>query len=540
MHLNTYFFRTFVKKMSMKKSLVVLSIILLSVSSIAQQITLNQLTGVENKNAVPVRNVNAIVQVLDSTIDYVYNSGWEFTEKEITTVRHWESGFPYEKIAYFYDAGVWNEFIKYHLEWYDSVMYKMYTVLPWNSFLLDWGNDTIMHYCFTNYESTQLGMMYNDISFMMAYDFNTNQLTGGGKIIPVMYNDTLYEKYYVYDYNDASGIWEPGAKYQFTYTTEGLVQTLLHQDYNSATSLYENVDHKFFAYSGTDKLIEVNQNWITDHWENDSKIEYTYNASNQNEYKISYTWDNVNDEWDIVDRHVYTYSGNDLTIDAYQVYNGSSYNNSYRLVYTYDGNGNVLTRRQDLYPGSWEYNSLLEYTYNSNNDRLTLKSSNWIGGAWVNSYLYTYTYNSNFDLTEQLYQTWSGSAWVNVDKYENTYDAYYNRTEHVFSTWSGSAWEYDNKTEYYWSQYDANGISELFNSSMNVFPNPSSGLINIDQVDDHFNMLSVYDESGKIVMTKEINGHHEMINLKQFGTGIFIITLSNEFGESESRKLMVY
>ncbi|MBN2727702.1 MAG: T9SS type A sorting domain-containing protein [Bacteroidales bacterium] len=531
----------------MKKIIILSGLFLILISAMAQNTSNNSVFNIDNQNEIPVKSTAAIVQVLDSTIDYTYNSGWEYTEKEIVNIRHWESGYPWETLFYAFDGGVWNPFIKAHINWYDSITYQTYNLYPWNSFMLDWNPDALAHYSFAQHQTSQFGQVYNDVSFMMSYDFSVNQFTGGTKIRPTMHNDTLYDSYSLDDYNVATSLWEPNETYIFTYTPEGLIKTILHKAYNTITSSYENLRYQVSAYSGTNILLNVEQNWLVDHWENNVKTEYSYNGNNQISSKTKYIWNNITEEWDPEGRHLYTYSVNDLVNDTYQSYSGVSYDYSYRNLYTYDVSGNMLSRQYDSYTGGvWVNGILYEYTFNSNNDRLTYKKSNWNSGlnTWVNSILNTYTYNANFNLTQQLYQSWDLGllSWVNVEKYDYTFDANFNKTKKEFSNWDniGGVWEYADKTEYFWSQYDANSVQEIFINPMNVFPNPSNGLININIENDIYNTLTICDNNGKTVLVKSINGREEQIDLTQYGKGYYMITLSNEYGESESRKLMVY
>ncbi len=74
-----------------------------------------------------------------------------------------------------------------------------------------------------------------------------------------------------------------------------------------------------------------------------------------------------------------------------------------------------------------------------------------------------------------------------------------------------------------------------------AFPNPSKGLVNIElsNWDDVEISLSVFDVLGKSVLNKKIYQKSTQLNLTQFNTGIYLISVDNVCGSVSTFKLIL-
>ncbi|UII35137.1 PKD domain-containing protein [Fulvivirga ulvae] len=80
------------------------------------------------------------------------------------------------------------------------------------------------------------------------------------------------------------------------------------------------------------------------------------------------------------------------------------------------------------------------------------------------------------------------------------------------------------------------GLEDLLKSGdLNVFPNPTSGVLNIKQ-DGRFNRMTIYNLMGQVVLTKDIIFHNEVVTLSFLQPGQYILELT---GKSESVKVNI-
>lgn len=84
----------------------------------------------------------------------------------------------------------------------------------------------------------------------------------------------------------------------------------------------------------------------------------------------------------------------------------------------------------------------------------------------------------------------------------------------------------DNDTQdgYYLNAVTSISENELNSIEFNVFPNPSTGLFNI-QSEELINSVEVFDISGKVILTKNSNGISS-IDLNQFNTGFYFVKVN--------------
>ena len=76
-------------------------------------------------------------------------------------------------------------------------------------------------------------------------------------------------------------------------------------------------------------------------------------------------------------------------------------------------------------------------------------------------------------------------------------------------------------------QVTANNIVDFGYGTVNVYPNPSAGMINI--INCQGSQFEIHDVTGRILMAGKINNSSEQINIEEFATGnLFIRFYDNE------------
>jgi hypothetical protein len=71
----------------------------------------------------------------------------------------------------------------------------------------------------------------------------------------------------------------------------------------------------------------------------------------------------------------------------------------------------------------------------------------------------------------------------------------------------------------------SSGLSEL--SNLKIYPNPTSGLLNINGLDAG-NRIQIYNNQGKLIREFETQSYYETIKLENVPDGIFLIVISDE------------
>ncbi len=320
----------------------------------------------------------------------------------------------------------------------------------------------------------------------------------------------------------------------------------------------------------------TNQAWdsASASWKNVDKYVYFYDASNKVTNVIYQTWGGAS--WTNVSQHLYSYTSTGLVFsDQLGTWNGSGFDAVSQTTYYYDASNNVLQEISNAFP--LVYTTQYTYTYNSSNKMLTKTSWNWGGSSFVELDKTTYTYNDTTGaLVNKLYQTknattsswdnqmltlyssftamyspliqinqtWDTSAggfWKNRLRYDYTYNTRNQMTSSVAESWNiAGFWEYVNgdlKNNYYYQEYTA-GINdaEATNGSVNVYPVPAQGFINIDVNWNNAQKFSVvvYDINGRVVRNVSFPAatkYSTSINTENLADGNYVVRVIGEQGQ---------
>ncbi|SEP89610.1 S8 family serine peptidase [Flavobacterium urocaniciphilum] len=83
-------------------------------------------------------------------------------------------------------------------------------------------------------------------------------------------------------------------------------------------------------------------------------------------------------------------------------------------------------------------------------------------------------------------------------------------------------------------------IEDNMLSELKIYPNPTSGIINIDLgsiVLDNKSVIKLYDIQGRMITTKEMNSSVDQLNISDLSEGVYMITIEN--GSSKTTKKIV-
>ena len=72
------------------------------------------------------------------------------------------------------------------------------------------------------------------------------------------------------------------------------------------------------------------------------------------------------------------------------------------------------------------------------------------------------------------------------------------------------------------------GVDEVLSASINVYPNPSNGMFNVDfsELNSLRGSISVLDATGRVIFSKEIVNTKEEINLVTLAKGSYMVQIN--------------
>ena len=292
-------------------------------------------------------------------------------------------------------------------------------------------------------------------------------------------------------------------------------------------------------------LVIVTYKWKNNTWKDTLKEEYIYNNNLLTE-KILYV--NVNNTWQYLSKHEFTYDTNEnLVLEIFYYWDNANWINSTKTEYTYDISNNLISSIYYEYLFSWAPITKLEYSYDSSNNLITTITYNWVSN-WENYWKTEYSYNSYGDMIQYIRYSWDSqsNSWLQGYKVERTYDNNYTFDDLILPIsinydlfshkllneisyqWDNNLWINNTNIQYYYSNFNNLGISDVNTNNFNLYPNPAHDFIYIDLVNSCSENVSfkLYDLLGNKILETQLNKNNK-IDIAGLNTGIYIFQINN-------------
>ncbi len=412
--------------------------------------------------------------IIDSTWFYLadtYGQSWFNNERhKVTETDNWGNFISATTFQFDTIANLWFANQTYEATYSDSVTTSFWSAHVWDSHAVKWRMSDSISY-------NPVGVP--TISWYKAWDPFKYRFSRGQRVIYSYQSDDL-ETRYVQKFDTLTGNWKYDKKYAYSYNADGLLENELIMEWDDASSSYKEYLSIGYSYND-DQLIEseITQLWDQNNqWEDSLKIEYEYYEANNKLKQKSRSYWAVNAVWEDYNRILY------------------SYNESLRPV-------EALTQMWDDF-----------------------------GNEWFNSSIILYEYNSQGLRSEVLYRFWDTYGyWIDLSKYLYSYDEDGNRTEFLFKTWDyvNNKWLDFYKDYNYWSEFVPIGLNEISNVGVQLYPNPTGGLINLvfdKNVKNGF--AAIFSMDGKLLLNQIIQGNESHFNLGALPQGKYILTINRE------------
>lgn len=237
-----------------------------------------------------------------------------------------------------------------------------------------------------------------------------------------------------------------------TFDAQGNQLTELRQINNSGT--WNNNRLKTITYNSNNKvLVYLEQlfNAGTSAWDNSKKYENSYTGANLVD-TISSTWNPSSSIWEENARISYTYTTQGKVASAIVKLQGVNNN---KVEYTYDASQNETKKEFFGWSsGAWIPNSKEERTYNANNKVSTLTNFGYNQGTmtYTNGQQFAYTYDANNNETQREGRDWNGSAYTATIRFGTTWSN--GKIAGTFVSANQGTWTTVEQSFY---AYDANG-----------------------------------------------------------------------------------
>jgi hypothetical protein len=281
-------------------------------------------------------------------------------------------------------------------------------------------------------------------------------------------------------------------------------------------------------------------------WFGGSKIISEYDVNGNRTLYKQIDWNPIDKIWGYQYIIHYNYDSLNKVISQIDTnHNGQDYS-VYKTDYLYDDYGNILNSNMSRLQNSiWTPNSKYDYFIDSVDMSIFSISSIWDEG--INNYTKSskqiYSFENNGKTKVISNYSWNNITWVLVTRdvftfndpefnEEIAYPAGVSFIKQPISTIlsqhrSDSNWQNIALQTYYYSPFKAStSTSELTETNINIYPNPSNGIVNIN-TNEIIESINITDVNGKLIHHQTCNSP---IDLSQHVKGIYFMNIISEKG----------
>ncbi|TXD46551.1 T9SS type A sorting domain-containing protein [Polaribacter sp. IC073] len=354
------------------------------------------------------------------------------------------------------------------------------------------------------------------------------------------------------EYEDG-GIWKKSYQKVYGYNN-GYLSNQTYQNWNESNAAWTNVDDISYTYNSNNELtksIEREWNVNTSSYVNGIKSEYTYNTNGNVSEFMDYKW--TNNQWLVAAKFQINYNTNNKISDGIGYkWNGTAFVLEDRTILSYNGNNTIAHYVYEEWDGAnWQKSDKTTFSYTASNKVSLELSKIWDGTMYVDDDKSEYVYDGNGNVINEKNSYIDNGVWVVGGNETVTYDTSKLMSSfiHPFADSTGldylftgnpyinkiltSSYSNTDRTTYYYGNATAS-VNDFALADFAVYPNPTKGVLRID--DSNFTLINieVFNIIGKKVFTSSTNELH----LNKLVNGVYMLKIRDENGNFAIRKVL--
>lgn len=334
--------------------------------------------------------------------------------------------------------------------------------------------------------------------------------------------EDIYEVY-------SANVWQiqMASQYIYTYDASNHLIDYISQNWNTASQSWIDFHHQTgFSYDASGNCTQYEEQFkLGANWVNMDRFSYTY----------------VNNEpVDVLTEH---WNGT-AYVNAERMVNIT--------WHVWDGINSAQTAITSCTIQNWVSNTWLPWdrvnvAYDNYGGSVEIDQS-YNGSTWDNTYRIKTNYDQQSNYTGNSLELWSAPVWdlYSEDKIINTYDADFNFTQQIWQYWDDFASQMINVEKRVYDGYQIYaGMDERdYSDHIRVYPNPCSEYVEFSFDDKSLSgaedmKLLLFDQNGRMLKETTFNVFHSRLSLEQVSPGLYFYELRSLGKSLKKEKLLV-
>ena len=337
--------------------------------------------------------------------------------------------------------------------------------------------------------------------------------------------------------NSSMSGWAPSGKKEYTYNSSGEKDLEIYYDWNSPFGEWTYVNKYQYSYDDMDRLTNIfSHKWVPDlnQWLNRNNSQFSYDENGNRIKMISSIWDQDEEEWSYFAMEVDTFDQfNNSLLHTRLTWNHdkNSWVPDRQVENAYDSIGNLqmlVNRKWEDTEDNWQPIRKNHYGYDLSRNKILDIRYNWDieVGDWLpwQKEIREYLPNGESFLLEVYRWSAEYSAWLGHVKFETLYNISMLRICEIKYFWMENDW-YKDQSKFFYYHVKTVGIGQLQTSEINIFPNPTSGLINITGLKQPAK-VKVYSIQGQLVRSDY--QVENSIDISELEAGVYVLSVLSE------------
>ena len=186
--------------------------------------------------------------------------------------------------------------------------------------------------------------------------------------------------------------------------------------------------------------------------------------------------------------------------------------------------------RMSWNPGTddWEFNNKVSYEYDGEL-LAALTSRVWTEEGWLPVDKKQFDYNDGGRQLSESGLVWDleGNDWNIVFRNDWEYDESGNIIAYSMAANNGGDWEYKEKSTFEWHMFSLSKTESRENYTIEVFPNPTKGVLHIKSMAGTLSRIAILDQYGRLLEAISLDQQSTTIDVSYLPSGNYFIECLN-------------